>query len=94
MTAIAIYVVLTAPTGMSAPAQAASTPDARASQTQRPAEPVIRCTQRDALSRATQPCGARQADDAMRIGADITRQEFECMLSGVCGIADRARVPG
>ena len=93
MTAIAVYIALTAWTGLPAHAQAASTPGARASQTQRAAEPVIRCTHYyDALSRAAQPCGVRRADDAMRIGADVTRQEFECVLSGVCGVADRGRL--
>jgi hypothetical protein len=94
MTAIAIFIALTSSTGMTAHAQPASAPDAGANQTQRAAEPVIRCTHHDAGSRAAQPCGVRQAGDAMRLGADVTRQEFECMLSGACGVADRARVNG
>ena len=62
--------------------------------TQSTADPVILCAQSDAVSRAAQPCGVRRADDAMRLGADVTRQEFEFMLSGVCSVADCARVNG
>lgn len=94
ITAIALHVVLTASIGMAAQAQAASTHDAKAKPSQRAAEPLIICTQRDAVSRAAQPCRVRRADDAMRLGADITRQEFECVVSGNCGVADRGRING
>ena len=92
MTAIAIYLALTASTGVSVHVQAASTADTGARQTQRAAESVIRCTQRDDVSRAAQPCGVRQAGDAVRLGADVTRQEFDCILSGNCGVPDRGRL--
>lgn len=94
MTAIAIYIALTASPGMFAHAQPASTPDAKPFQTQRAGEPVIRCTNHDAGSRALQPCKAGRPDEATRLGSDVTRQEFECVLSGVCGVTDRARVNG
>ena len=94
MTAIAIYIALTAWTGTIAHAQAASTPDLRAEQTQRAAESVIRCAHHDAGTPAVRPCGVRKADEAMRLGSDVTRQEFECVLSGKCGGADRGRVTG
>ena len=94
MTAIAVYIALTAWTGTIAHAQPASTPDAGANQTQRAAESAIRCAHHDAGARAVWPCGIRKADEAMRLGSDVTRQEFECVLSGKCGGVDRGRVTG
>ena len=94
MTAIAVYIALTASPGMFAHAQPASTQDIKPHQTQRAAEPVIRCTHQDDGARALQPCGVRQTNEALRLGANVTRQEFECVLSGVCGSAERARVNG
>jgi hypothetical protein len=94
ITAIAVYIALTASTGISAHAQTASIPDVRAGQTQRASEPVIRCTLRDAVSRATQPCAVQRTNEATRLGTDVTRQEFECVLSGNCGVADRGRLNG
>ncbi len=95
MTAIALYIALTAAPAMLAHAQPASFPDARSQQFQRIGEPVIRCTElADGGVRGLQPCGARQADEAMRIGSNVSRQELECRLSGNCGVDDRARVNG
>ncbi|MBI3527068.1 MAG: hypothetical protein HY067_03795 [Betaproteobacteria bacterium] len=94
MTAIAIYSALTAWPGMFAHAQPVSTPDARPQQTQRAGESVIRCTHQEGGARGLQPCRVRQADEALRIGSNVTRQEFECVLSGVCGVDERARVNG
>ncbi len=94
MTAIAIYIALTAAPGMFAHAQPASTPDATPQQSQRAGEHVIRCTHHDGGTRALQPCRVRQTNDALRLGSNVTRQELECVLSGVCGTADRARVSG
>jgi hypothetical protein len=94
MTATAIYMALTAWPGLFAHAQPASTLDAKPYQTHRAGEPVIRCTHHDAGSRALQPCRVRQADEAMHLGSDVTRQEFECVLSAVCGVMERGRVNG
>jgi hypothetical protein len=94
MTASAIYVALTASPGLFAHAQPVSMPDAKSHQMQRAVEPLMRCTHRDVGSRALQPCSVRQADEAVHLGSDITRQDFDCVLSGVCGMADRARVNG
>ena len=92
MTAIAIYIALTAAPGMFAHAQPASTPDAKPQQSQRAGEPVIRCTYQDGGTRALQPCRTFQNNDALRVGSNVTRQELECVLSGVCGTADRPRI--
>ena len=94
MTAIAICIALTALTGTIAHAQPASTRDAAGNQARGAADAVIHCAQNDAVSRAAQPCGVRRAGDALRLGADVTRQEFECMLSGMCGVTDRGRGNG
>ncbi len=94
MTAIAIYIALTAAPAMLAHALPASTPEAKSQQTQRAGEAVIRCTHQEGGARGLQPCRARQADEALRIGYNATRQEIECVLSGVCGVDERARVSG
>jgi hypothetical protein len=94
MTAIAVYVALTACPGMFAHAQATSTLYAKPDQTQRAGESVIRCAHNDRGSHALQPCSARQSEEATRLGSDVTRQEIECVLSGVCGVAERGRVNG
>ena len=91
ITAIVIYLALTASPGMLAHAQPASTQDAQPQQTRRNAEPLMRCTHHDAGSRTLQPCGVRQGNEVMHLGSDVTRQEIDCVLSGVCGMADRAR---
>ena len=93
ITAIAMYMTLIAVTGMSAHAQPASAPDVKTYQTQR-VQPVIRCTHLDSGSHALQPCRVRQATQATHLGNAMTRQEFECVLSGVCGVTDRTRVNG
>lgn len=92
MTAIATYIALTAWTGAIAHAQPVSTPDARDNQTRHAAESVIRCAHHDTGTRAVQPCGVRKADEAMRLGSEVTSQEFECILSGKCGMTDLGRV--
>lgn len=94
ITAIAVYMALTAAPGMSAYGQPVSASEAKSQQTQGTAEPVIRCTHREGDTRGLQPCRGRQADEALRIGSNISRQEFECRLSGNCGVDDRARVNG
>jgi hypothetical protein len=94
LTATAVNVVLIAWPGMFAQAQPALTLDVKPYQTQRAAEPVTRCTHNDSGSRALQPCRVRQADEAMRLGSDVTRQEIDCVLSGACGVAERGRVNG
>ena len=94
MTAIAIYIALTAYPGMFAHAQAISALGAKPYQTQSAGESVIRCTHNDRGSHAPQPCSARQAEEATRLGSDVTRQEIECVLSGVCGMTERGRVNG
>ena len=94
ISAIAVYMSLTAAPGMSAYGQPVSASEAKSQQTQGAAEPVIRCTHREGDTRGLQPCRGRQADEALRIGSNISRQEFECRLSGNCGVDDRARVNG
>ncbi len=94
MTAIAIYIVLAAAPGMFAHAQAAATPDVRPQHSQREDDPVIRCTHQDGGARALQPCRVRKADESIRVGSNVTRQEIECVLSGVCGADNRSRVNG
>jgi len=80
---------------MLAQAQPASTPDARSQQLPSTGEPVIRCTElADGGVRGLQPCGVPQAAEALRIGSNVSRQEFECRLSGNCSVDDRARVNG
>jgi hypothetical protein len=92
--AIALYTALTAAPGMSAYGQPASAPEAKSQQTQRAAEQVIHCSNREGDGRDVQPCRARQADEVLRIGTNVSRQEIECRLSGNCGVDDRARVNG
>ena len=91
MTALAIYAVLTACSATAAQAQQAAANDAKATRIQRQVEPVVHCTASNNGVGATQPCGTR-ADEAFRLSSDATRQEFECVMSGVCGAADRGRV--
>jgi hypothetical protein len=93
-TVAAILVALIAWPGMFAHAQPASTLAVKPFQTQGAAEPAVRCTNNDAGSRALLPCRARQPGETTHLGADVTRQEIECVLSGACGAAERARVNG
>lgn len=94
ITAIAVYIALTTAPGMSAYGQPVSASEAKSHQTQGTAEPVIRCTHREGDTRGVQPCRGRQTDETLRIGSNVSRQEFECRLSGNCGVDDRARVNG
>jgi hypothetical protein len=94
VTAIAIYMALTASPGMFAHAQPAATPDVKSHPTQPAGESVIRCTHQDGGARAVQPCSVRKVYEAIRLGSNVTRQEIECRLSGNCGVDDRARVNG
>ncbi len=94
MTAIAIVMALTVWPGLFAHAQPASTLDARPHQMHRAGKPVIHCAHNDAGPRAPQPCKVRQAGEAVRLGSDVTRQQFDCILSGVCGGGERGRVNG
>jgi hypothetical protein len=94
ITATTLFMALLAWPGLFAHAQPASTLEAKPHQTHRAAEPIICCTHLDAGTGAQQPCKAQRANEAMRLGSDVTREEFECVLSGVCGVAERARVNG
>ena len=94
ITAIAVYMALTAAPGMSAYGQPTSASEVNSRQTQGTAEPVIRCTHREGDTRGLQPCRGRRADGALRIGSNVSRQELECRLSGNCGVDDRARLNG
>ena len=89
ITTLALCLVLTGSPGLMA--QAASTPLAKANYMLGVPEKVIRCTQTDETSAVWQPCNVRQA---IQLGSDVSRQEFECVLSGNCGVADRSRVSG
>lgn len=91
-TTAALLVALIAWPGLFAHAQPASTQGVKPYQTQPAAEPVVRCTVNDAGLHVLPPCGARQAGEAMRLGADVSRQEIDCVLSGVCAVAERARI--
>jgi hypothetical protein len=84
LTTVAIFVSLTACSATAAQAQ-------QAAQMQRHAEPVVHCTSNNSGAGAIQPCGTR-AGETLRLASDATRQEFECVMSGVCGPADRGRV--
>ncbi len=90
LTTVAIYVVLAACSATAAQAQQAAANDAQVAPMQRQIEPVVHCTSNNSGVGATQPCGTR-AGETFRLGADTTRQEFECVMSGVCGVADRGR---
>ena len=92
MTATAILLALTAWPGLFAYAQLASALDAKPEQTHGIGAPVMRCAHHDAGSRALQSCGA--TGEAMRIGSNVTRQELDCVLSGVCGATERVRLNG
>lgn len=94
ITAIAVVMALTTAPGMSAYGQPTSASEANSRQTQGTAEPVIRCTHREGDTRGLQPCRGRQADEKLRIGSNVSRQELECRLSGNCGVDDRARLNG
>ena len=94
ITAIALCVTLLAIPGMSAKAQPTAALDTKAHEIRRVTYPVIRCTRQDNGSPGLQPCHGRKADEALRIGSNVTRQDFDCVLSGVCGVDDRARVNG
>lgn len=91
LTTVALYVVLTACSGTAAQAQQAAANDVKAAPMQRQVEPAVHCTANNSGVGATQPCGTR-AGETLRLGSDATRQELECVMSGVCGVADRGRV--
>jgi len=77
-------------------AQAAfATPAAEANDQQRAPERTIHCAQ-DGAATATplQPCKVQGGHDAIHMGSDVSRQEFECVLSGNCGAGARSRVSG
>ena len=76
-------------------AQAAATPAAKANDQQHAPERTIHCAQ-DGAATATplQPCKVQGGHDAIHMGSDVSRQEFECVLSGSCGAGARSRVSG
>ena len=77
-------------------AQAAfTTTAAKANDQERAPERTIHCAQ-DGAATATplQPCKVRQVHDSIYLGSDVSRQEFECVLSGNCGAGARSRVSG
>jgi hypothetical protein len=92
--AIAIYIALMVAPAMLAHAQPVSNPDATYWQTQRSAASYIHCAHQEGGASSLQPCRTRQSDDTLRIASNVTRQEFECVLSGKCGEQDRTRVNG
>jgi hypothetical protein len=75
-------------------AQAAATPTAKVNPGHRVPEQMIRCTQQDNAAASQQPCKVRQVHDAIHLGSDVSRQEFECVLSGNCGATERSRISG
>ncbi len=90
---VALYVVLTACCGTAAQAQQATASDTKAASIQHQVEPAVHCTSNSSGVGATQPCGIR-AGETLLLGSDATRQEYECVMSGVCGATDRGRVAG
>lgn len=87
LTTVALYVVLAACSATAAQARQAAATEV---QLQRWADPAVHCADANSGVGATQPCETR-AGETLRLGADTTRQEFECVMSGVCGAADRGR---
>lgn len=90
MTAVALCAVFSASTALTVQAQQAAATD-KPAQMQRHAEPTVHCTANSSGVGATQPCGIR-AGEALRLGSDATRGQVDCVMSGVCGPADRGRV--
>lgn len=80
LTAIALFAVLATGAAEGALAQKTSALQARPAA----AKPLIQCTAGTADPRAPQPCESRQEVQGVRYASDITRQEFECALSGHC----------
>ena len=76
-------------------AQAAFATPAKANDQQHAPERTIHCAQ-DGAATATplQPCKVQGGHDAIHMGSDASRQEFECVLSGNCGAGARSRVSG
>jgi len=68
----ALFAVLAAGAGQNALAQRAST-----------TKPLIQCTAGQADTRASQPCSSRH-EKAVRYALGLTREEFDCTLSGNC----------
>ena len=76
-------------------AQATATPAAKANDQQRAPERTIHCAQHGAASSTPlQPCKVQRGRDAIHMGSDVSRQEFECLLSGNCGGTERSRISG
>ena len=94
MTATAIVMAFTVWPGLFAHAQPASTLDAGPHPIHRAGGGVIHCAHHDAGPRTPQPCNGRQTGEALRLGSDVSRQQFDCILSGVCGGGERGRVNG
>jgi len=94
MTTIALHFILTAAPALPALAQPGAPLQAPSQQIQRAAEPVVRCAYEGTGFVALQPCRARPGFDAILLGQDVTRQEFECVLSGVCGTVVGTRLNG
>ena len=94
MTISAILLALTAWPGLFAHAQSAAGVDARPYQANGAGVTVILCAHHAAGLRAVQPCAVGSTGEPTRLGANVTRQEIDCVLSGVCGVAERTRING
>ncbi len=91
MTAVALCIALNASVALNAQAQQGAATDVKPAPMQPRVEPAVHCTASSNGVGAMQPCGIR-AGETLRLGSDSTRQEFECVMSGVCSATDRGRV--
>ena len=85
--ATALYMVLIAMPGAFAQATPVAGQAANASQAPGAAEP-------DAGSIAPHSRATRHSGAPIHLGSNVTRQEMECLLSGVCAEGEKARVGG
>jgi hypothetical protein len=86
---LAICMTLAAAPALSAQAQPAAGPPLPSQQIQRAAKPAVHCTRTDNGARATHPCQGKRAVEATYLGKNVTSQEIDCLLSGMCSAVAR-----
>ncbi len=91
-TGIYIMVALLGCPGLIAQAQPAEAVGGATERSQPAAQRVIHCSNQDAGSLALRPCGEDRNQKSIRVGSDSSRQQLDCLLSGICGAAEPGRI--
>ncbi len=91
-TGVCMLVALLGWPGLFAQAQTSAAADAATARLQPAAQRVIHCSNQNAGSLALRPCGEDRGQKAIRLGSDSSRQQLDCLLSGLCGAAEQGRI--